>query len=84
MSAASTPSAAPSEVGDETGQTSLGLDHRPMLVPSVDGRIVLMGANNSNLFEALVAETKADLLKFMLGTFVAHAGLMLGAMKYLR
>lgn len=43
-----------------------------------------MGANNSNLFEALVAETKADLLKFMLGAFVAHAGLMLGAMKYLR
>ena len=31
-----------------------------------------------------VADTKADLLKFRLGGFIAHAGLMLGAMKYLR
>ena len=32
----------------------------------------------------LVAETKVDLLKFMIGAFIANAGLMLGAIKYLR
>ena len=32
----------------------------------------------------LVAETKVDLLKFMISAFIANAGLMLGAIKYLR
>ena len=32
----------------------------------------------------LIADTKVDLLKFMIGAFIANAGLMLGAIKYLR
>ena len=32
----------------------------------------------------LIANTKVDLLKFMIGAFIANAGLMLGAIKYLR
>ena len=32
----------------------------------------------------LIADSKVDLLKFMIGAFIANAGLMLGAIKYLR